>query len=183
MTFERVWTASTGSPDGPPVVAGGWSGPQLGSSGLYGMNPTTGRVVLERSTAALEHFATPSVGDRMLFVHPERRGGVEHFGLRTRPLPFTSLTDKSVSSLTSAQPCRAPGSKMKSSGAEYSISRSPGRTNFPARRRSAKRVVTAAWMGTVQPTGCCTGHWCHWETGKSRPRLAQTHRVLPRRCF
>jgi outer membrane protein assembly factor BamB len=76
MTFERVWTASTGSPDGPPVVAGGlvWA-LNWGSSGLYGMNPTTGRVVLERSTAALEHFATPSVGDRMLFVPTQ--SGVE----------------------------------------------------------------------------------------------------------
>lgn len=76
MTFTRVWAASTGSPDGPPVVAGGlvWA-LNWGSGGLYGMNPTTGQVVLERSTAALEHFATPSIGDRMLFLPTQ--SGVE----------------------------------------------------------------------------------------------------------
>ncbi len=69
MTFERAWSASTGSPDGPPVVAGGlvWA-LNWGSGGLYGMNPSTGHVVLERSTGALEHFATPAVGDGTLLV-------------------------------------------------------------------------------------------------------------------
>jgi outer membrane protein assembly factor BamB len=74
MTFRRVWSASTGSPDGPPVVAGGlvWA-LNWGSGGLYGMSPTTGQVVLERTTAPLEHFATPSIGDRMLLV-PTQEG-------------------------------------------------------------------------------------------------------------
>ncbi len=39
------------------------------------MSPTTGQVVLERSTAALDHFATPSVGDGMLLVPTQ--AGVE----------------------------------------------------------------------------------------------------------
>jgi outer membrane protein assembly factor BamB len=74
MTFQRVWSASTGSPNGPPVVAGGlvWA-VAWGSGELYGMNPSTGQVVLERSTGALEHFATPSVGDGKLFV-PTQNG-------------------------------------------------------------------------------------------------------------
>ena len=79
MTFKRVWSASTGSPDGPPVVAGGlvWAF-NWASGGLYGMGPATGQVVLERSTAALEHFATPSVGDGRLFVPTQ--DGVEAWG-------------------------------------------------------------------------------------------------------
>jgi outer membrane protein assembly factor BamB len=69
MTFTRVWAASTGAPDGPPVVAGGlvWA-VNWGSGQLYGMSPSTGKVVVERSTGALEHFATPAVADAALFV-------------------------------------------------------------------------------------------------------------------
>ncbi len=74
MTFERVWSASTGSPDGPPVVAGGlvWA-VNWGSGGLFGMNPSTGHVVMKRSTDALEHFATPAAGDGTLLV-PTQNG-------------------------------------------------------------------------------------------------------------
>jgi outer membrane protein assembly factor BamB len=79
MTFKRVWSASTGSPDGPPVVAGGlvWA-VNWGSGDLYGMSPSTGQAVLERSTGALEHFATPAVGDGRLLVPTQN--GVEAWG-------------------------------------------------------------------------------------------------------
>jgi outer membrane protein assembly factor BamB len=76
MTFKRVWTPSTGSPNGPPVVAGGlvwaldWNGAEL-----YGMNPTSGHVVVQRNTDAVEHFATPGVGDDRVFVPTDN--GVE----------------------------------------------------------------------------------------------------------
>ena len=74
MTFTRAWSPSTGAPDGPPIVAGGlvwavdWKAGQL-----YAMDPSTGHVVIERPTGALEHFATPAVGDAMLFV-PTQNG-------------------------------------------------------------------------------------------------------------
>jgi outer membrane protein assembly factor BamB len=74
MTFTRAWSPSTGSPDGPPIVAGGlvwavdWKAGQL-----YAMNPSTGHVVLQRPTGPLEHFATPAVGDATLFV-PTQNG-------------------------------------------------------------------------------------------------------------
>jgi hypothetical protein len=32
------------------------------------MNPSTGQVAVQRSTDAVGHFATPAVGDAMLFV-------------------------------------------------------------------------------------------------------------------
>jgi outer membrane protein assembly factor BamB len=76
MTFQRAWSPSTGSPNGPPVVAGGlvwaldWNG-----GALYGMAPTTGRVEIERPTGSLEHFATPSVADGAVFVPTDQ--GVE----------------------------------------------------------------------------------------------------------
>ena len=78
MAFQRVWSPSTGSPNGPPVVAGGlvwaldWDG-----AALYGMNPANGHVVVQRNTDALNHFATPGVGDGMVFV--PTAGGVEAF--------------------------------------------------------------------------------------------------------
>ena len=65
-------------PNGPPVVAGGlvwaldWNG-----AALYGMNPVNGHVVFQRNTDALNHFATPGVGDGMVFV--PTAGGVEAF--------------------------------------------------------------------------------------------------------
>jgi outer membrane protein assembly factor BamB len=59
-------------------VAGGlvwaldWDG-----AALYGMNPVNGQVLVHRTTDALEHFATPAVGDGMLFV--PSTSGVEAF--------------------------------------------------------------------------------------------------------
>jgi outer membrane protein assembly factor BamB len=78
MAFHRVWSPSFGSPNGPPIVAGGlvwaldWDG-----AALYGMNPVNGQVLVHRTTDALEHFATPAVGDGMLFV--PSASGVEAF--------------------------------------------------------------------------------------------------------
>lgn len=78
VAFHRVWSPSFGSPNGPPIVAGGlvwaldWDG-----AALYGMNPLNGHVVVHRTTDALEHFATPAVGYGMLFV--PSAGGVEAF--------------------------------------------------------------------------------------------------------
>jgi polyvinyl alcohol dehydrogenase (cytochrome) len=78
LSFQRVWSPSTGSPDGPPIVAGGlvwaldWNG-----NALYGMNPANGHVVVERTTDGLNHFATPSAAEGMLFV--PTYSGVEAF--------------------------------------------------------------------------------------------------------
>jgi outer membrane protein assembly factor BamB len=74
MTFKRAWSPSTGSPNGPPIVAGGlvWA-LDWNAGELYGMRPSSGRVLLERATDALEHFATPAVGDATLFV-PTQKG-------------------------------------------------------------------------------------------------------------
>ena len=77
-TFRRLWSASNGSPNGSPLVAGGivwalgWNG-----AGLYGMDPSTGRVLLERATDPLEHFVAPTAGADMLFV--PTTSGVEAF--------------------------------------------------------------------------------------------------------
>jgi outer membrane protein assembly factor BamB len=77
-SFRQVWSPSTGSPNGPPIVAGGivwaldWS-----NGGLYGMNPVDGHVVIQRATDSLEHFATPGIGDKMLLV--PTTAGVEAF--------------------------------------------------------------------------------------------------------
>jgi polyvinyl alcohol dehydrogenase (cytochrome) len=75
-TFKRSWLPSTGSPNGPPIVAGGLVWALDWNNGLlYGMNPTTGRVAIQRTTDSLEHFAAPAVGDGMLLV--PTAGGVE----------------------------------------------------------------------------------------------------------
>jgi outer membrane protein assembly factor BamB len=78
LSFRTVWRPSTGTPNGPPVVAGGlvwaldWDGGEL-----YGMAPTSGHVVITRSTSPLEHFATPAVGDNLVLVPTQ--DGVEAF--------------------------------------------------------------------------------------------------------
>lgn len=78
LSFHRVWTPSSGTPNGPPIVAGArvwalnWNGNEL-----YGMNPSTGHVVVERSTDGLNHFATPAAGEGMVFVPTQ--GGVEAY--------------------------------------------------------------------------------------------------------
>jgi len=82
MAFREVWQPSSGSPAGPPIVAGGyvWS-LDWGGNGLYGMSPTTGHVVFMRSTDGLNHFATPALGDGELVVPTQ--GGVEAFSVRS----------------------------------------------------------------------------------------------------
>lgn len=78
MAFHRAWSPSSGTPNGPPIVAGGlvWA-LDWHNALLYGTNPLSGHVVVRRTTDALEHFATPGVGDGMIFV--PTGGGVEAF--------------------------------------------------------------------------------------------------------
>ncbi len=78
LSFRQVWSPSTGSPNGPPIVAGGlvWA-LDWNNGRLYGMNPVNGHVVIQRATDSLEHFATPGVGDKMIFVPTS--SGVEAF--------------------------------------------------------------------------------------------------------
>lgn len=82
--FSTLWQASSGDPNGPPIIAGGlvWalatgadggSGPPI----LSGMNPTTGKVDVTESVMGVEHFATPGAGDGMIFV--STKTGVEAF--------------------------------------------------------------------------------------------------------
>jgi outer membrane protein assembly factor BamB len=74
MTFTRAWSPSSGTPNGPPIVAGGLVWAVDWNAGiLYGMNPSTGQVVVQRSTGPLVHFATPAVGDATVFV-PNQNG-------------------------------------------------------------------------------------------------------------
>ena len=77
MSFKRVWS-STGSPNGPPIVAAGlvWA-LDWDNGKLYGMNPGNGQTVVQRATDSLNHFATPGVGDQMVLVPTQ--GGVEAF--------------------------------------------------------------------------------------------------------
>ncbi len=78
LAFHTVWHPSTGSPNGPPIVAGGlvWALDWLNGV-LYGMKPATGLVVFSRPTAPLNHFATPAAGDGMVLVPTQT--GVEAF--------------------------------------------------------------------------------------------------------
>ena len=76
--FRRVWSPSTGFPNGPPIVAGGivWALDYLRDE-LCGMNPATGHVVYRKPTDELQHFATPGFGDDMLLI--PTAAGVEAF--------------------------------------------------------------------------------------------------------
>ena len=77
-TFTQAWSPSTGTPDGPPVYAGGlvWA-LDWQHAGLFAMRPTTGHVVFERATLTLPHFAAPMVADGYVLV--PTRTGVEAF--------------------------------------------------------------------------------------------------------
>jgi outer membrane protein assembly factor BamB len=78
MKFHRIWSVSEGSPNGSVIVAGGVVWAVNWSSGqLFGMNPATGHVIVQRSTDSLAHFVAPGVGDGMIFV--PTLGGVEAF--------------------------------------------------------------------------------------------------------
>ena len=84
-SFHRIWAASQGNPNGPPILAGGlvWAistgadgggGP---SSVLYGMSPGTGKVLVTEQFAAVDHFVTPGAGDGIIVVGTT--AGVEAF--------------------------------------------------------------------------------------------------------
>jgi hypothetical protein len=77
-SFVKLWSPSTGSPNGSPIVAGGqvWALDYYGSR-LYGMNPTTGHVTFQRTTDGLDHFATPTLELGHLVI--PTRTGVEAF--------------------------------------------------------------------------------------------------------
>ena len=77
IPFKRVWS-STGSPNGPPIVAAGlvWA-LDWDNGKLYGMNPGSGQTLVQRATDSLNHFATPGVGDQMVLVPTQ--SGVEAF--------------------------------------------------------------------------------------------------------
>jgi hypothetical protein len=83
-TFSVKWTASSGNPNGTPIVAGGlvWAlatdaDGGGGPSDLYGMNILTGKVEVAVGVRAVEHFATPGAGDGMIFVSSQT--GVQAF--------------------------------------------------------------------------------------------------------
>ncbi len=89
-SFRRIWIASAGQPNGPPIVAGGlvWA-VSTGADGsgsangiLYGMSPVTGKVlVTEQLDRPVSNFTTPAAGDGQLII--PLANGLEEF----RPWP------------------------------------------------------------------------------------------------
>jgi outer membrane protein assembly factor BamB len=77
-SFKVAWQSHGGSPNGPPIVAGGLVWALNWNNGtLYGMANTTGQVLVTRSVDPVDHFAAPSAGDGMLFIPTQN--GVEAF--------------------------------------------------------------------------------------------------------
>jgi len=73
--FVVKWSATSGDPNGPPIIAGGlvWAlstGADGGSgaAALLGMDPVSGALKVTESVSPVEHFATPGAGDGMMFV-------------------------------------------------------------------------------------------------------------------
>jgi hypothetical protein len=67
-SVTKLWQTTAGS-GGPAIIAGGfvWTISQAGV--LYALNPTTGAVAQHFSIGAVvNHFPTPSVGDRLLLA-------------------------------------------------------------------------------------------------------------------
>ena len=90
--FRPLWSAP--GPNGSPIVAGGvvwaldWS-----TARLYGLEPASGRTLLERPTGPLEHFAVPAAGDGFLFI--PTANGVEAFRTRCSGRRATAATRRS----------------------------------------------------------------------------------------
>lgn len=85
-SFRRVWEASSGDPNGPPIVAGGlvWAistGNDGGGSPanvLSGMSPTTGKVLVKKAIfQGVVNFVTPAAADGEIVVGTS--AGVEAF--------------------------------------------------------------------------------------------------------
>ena len=78
--FHEVWSASGASPNGVPMVGGGYVWAlDWNNNDLDGMNPLTGHVVFQRPTDGLNHFAAVSLGDGELVV--PTGGGVEAYAV------------------------------------------------------------------------------------------------------
>ena len=74
-SFTRIWQASEGDPNGPPILAGGlvWAisiGADGGNGGnvLYGMSPATGKVRVSEQLSPVDHFVTPAAGEGEILV-------------------------------------------------------------------------------------------------------------------
>lgn len=78
-SFRRRWVvngAAGADPNGPPIIAGGlvWSistgadGGHGPASVLYGIEPSSGRIVVEKQLLPVTHFATPAAGDGEIVV-------------------------------------------------------------------------------------------------------------------
>jgi hypothetical protein len=67
-TFTSLWNY-TGFFAGPPIIAGGavWTVTIPGGT-LYALNPQTGAVLFSTALGTVDHFATPSAGDGLLFA-------------------------------------------------------------------------------------------------------------------
>jgi hypothetical protein len=76
---------------GPPIIAGGlvWSTDYYNNN-LYGLNPSTGSVVVTLPTDPLEHFASPSAGNGMIYLGTVT--GVEAF---SNPVDISSVSPAS----------------------------------------------------------------------------------------
>ncbi len=68
-SFTRIWGPNSAAAPGPPIVAGGlvWA-LDWNASQLVATNPVNGSVKWVRSTVALNHFATPTIGDGLVIV-------------------------------------------------------------------------------------------------------------------
>jgi len=86
-TFKKAWEVSSGSPNGPPIVAGGYVWAiDWNASILYGISRSSGKVAMTETLDPVNHFATPGAGDGMLLI-PTAYGVEALYGPGGKPAP------------------------------------------------------------------------------------------------
>jgi len=105
-TFAPLWTGPSDA-NGSPIIAGGlvWV-TSVSDSKLYGLNPTSGAVMVTESVPPMEHFTSPSASDGKLFLATDNT--VEAYTIALPVAPTTAGSASPAQPAPQAQPSPAP---------------------------------------------------------------------------
>jgi len=102
QTFAALWTGPSDA-NGSPIIAGGlvWV-TSVSDSKLYGLNPTSGAVMVTAAVPPMEHFTSPSASDGKLFLATDNT--VEAYTIALPLPPATAGSASPAPPIPQAQP-------------------------------------------------------------------------------